>query len=203
MRFKYDIRDILEGVTGYRGTEFPGLMIPRQADDSASETRYALSTTAPEQQQYLRSGTPLYARDTMGRWYFMPVYLSSRYKSIEFPYAIVSVKGRKTIVETTLAGSSRGAVNELISLAGYTISLSGLIVSGDGTYPEEQITQLRELVMLNEPLEIVCALTDLLLDPADRVIVLSYDYPSTPGLENGQAVKLEMKTDSPFELILE
>lgn len=205
MRHRFDIQNILAGIVGYKGLPFPGIYTGRERTSRESYTGAdfnGIDSVAPEQ-QYLKNGTPLYARDHLGRWYFMPVYFSTKEKTVEFPYAVISVKGGKNIVETTLVGTNKGSVNELISHKGYTISLAGMILSDDLTYPEDKITELRELIALNESVELVCALTDLLLDPDDKVIIKDYDYPPTPGLENGQAVKLELKTDSPFELTID
>lgn len=191
MKHKYDIQNILENVIGYRGLPFP------------STSLLGNGTQLLGSKQTLKSAAPLREKDHLGRWYFMPVYLSMAGKRVEFPYAVMSIKGSKTIVETPLVGNKKGSVTELISHKGHTISLAGMVLSQDSSYPEDQLIELRELIMFNQPLEIVSALTGILLDPKERVIITSYDFPSMPGVENGQAVKLELKTDTPFELVIE
>jgi hypothetical protein len=77
-----------------------------------------------------------------------------------------------------------------------------MILSRDNSYPEDEIKRLNELCELNESVELISALTDILFHPEDKVVIESYEFPATPGLENGQAVRLKCSTDKPFELIL-
>lgn len=114
----------------------------------------------------------------------------------------LSITGKKTIVETPLVGQ-KGSVKELISIEDYKISLAAMIVSEDGTYPDEQITQVKELYNINEAVELVSAFTNLIFDPDDKVVITDISFPPTPGIEDAQAVKLELVTDKPFELTIE
>lgn len=203
MRHKFDIRNILEGIVGYRGLPFNGVLLGRQPGvNDGSDYSYEVRTQAKPKQQYLKNGTPLYARDHLGRWYFMPVYFSTSMVTVELPYAVVSVKQKKIIEKTPLVERG-GSVKELIATDDWEISIAGLILSSDGSYPEDEIAQIRELYARNESVEMVCALTDMLFDPQEKVVIESIDFPSTPGLENGQAVKIQCTTDKPFELIIE
>lgn len=204
MEHRFDINSILADIVGYRGVPFPGgVGLQNTQTGVRPAERFYLPEPAP-QQGALKSAAPLRACDRLGRWYFMPVYfVTAAGRTIEFPYAVMNIKGGKKIVSTDLAGSGKGSVNELITHNGYTISLAGMILSPDNTYPEDAIAEVRDLVMLDEPLEIVSALTGILLAADDKVIVTSYDFPFTPGLENGQAVKLELRTDAPLELVIE
>ena len=115
---------------------------------------------------------------------------------------MISITGTKNIVRTPLVGR-RGSVKELISIGDYKISVAAFIRSADGSYPEAQIARMKELYNINESVELICVLTDLLLDEGDRVVITDIQYPPTPGVEDGQAVTIECETDSPFELILQ
>ncbi len=75
--------------------------------------------------------------------------------------------------------------------------------STDGTWPEDEIERMRDLYNVNESVNLLCALTDLILDEDDRVVITGIDFPSTPGIEDGQVIRIECTTDKPFELIVE
>ena len=152
-------------------------------------------------------GTRLYKKDALGRWYFMPVFIRHQDirgedHTLELENAVISITGTKNIVRTPLVGR-RGSVKELISIGDYKISIAAFIRSTDGSYPEAQITRMKELYNINESVELISVLTDLLLDEGDRVVITDIQYPPTPGVEDGQAVTIECETDSPFELILQ
>jgi hypothetical protein len=84
----------------------------------------------------------------------------------------------------------------------YKISLAGFIQSTDRTYPENEIIEIRDLYNVNKAVEMVSALTDLIFDEDDRVVIQSISFPATAGLEDAQVVKMECITDKPFELII-
>ena len=115
---------------------------------------------------------------------------------------MISIEGTKNIVRTPLIGR-RGSVKELISIGDYKISIAAFIKSTDGSYPEAQITRMKELYNINESVELISVLTDLLLEEGDRIVITDIQYPPTPGIEDGQAVTIECETDTSFELIIQ
>lgn len=206
MKHKYNIERLLMSIVGYQGLPYPGAVFPNRPA-SAYTGDVVEVPTSPAPQQELVKGTRLYKQDALGRWYFMPVFI--RHKDIrgdehtlELENAVISITGTKNIVRTPLVGR-RGSVKELISIGDYKISIAAFIKSSDGSYPEAQITRMKELYNIDESVELVSALTDLLLDEGDRVVITDIQYPPTPGVEDGQAVTLECETDSPFELIIQ
>lgn len=201
MKHKYNIPDLLLSHIGYKGLPYPGGFFPRRPVGGFTGDDF-VTDKSPSIRQESVNGTRLYKQDALGRWYFMPVFL--KHKSlpdgiIELPYAVISVTGSKSIVETTMPGSN-GSVKELISINDYKVSLAGFICTDDGSYPYAGITQIRELYEINESVELVSALTDLILDKGVRIVISDIDFPSTPGIEDGQAVTLECTTDRDFEL---
>ena len=122
--------------------------------------------------------------------------------TFELDYAVMSVTGKKNIIETPLIGR-KGSVKELISMGDYKISIAAFLQGEDGQYPEEKITRLREIININETIELISAFTDLLLDSEDKVVITDSSFPPTPGVEDGQAAKLELVTDKVFELTIE
>ena len=203
MRHKFDIYNILEDVIRYKGLPFPGVFMTQQPGGyDGSKYDYDLRNAAEPVQEHLKNGTELYARDHLGRWYFMPVYFIAGGNTIEFPIALVSAKTQKIIVKTPMVERG-GSVKELIAHDDYEITLAGVIINNNGQYPEDEIAQIRALYDLNESVEMVSAITSLLFDPDDKVVIESIDFPPTAGLENGQVVKMKCTTDKPFELIID
>lgn len=188
MRHKYNIVELLQGHIGYRGLPFPGAFTDMLGTPGFS--------------QFTNRGKRLYKKDYLGRWYFMPVTFIVEGKELEFPTAVMSISGKKTIVETPMVGR-KGTVKELISVDDYRVSITGFIENTEGTYPEDEIVEMQELFNYNASVELVSAFTDLIFDDGDRVVITSISYPPTPGLEDGQVVKIECVTDKPFELIID
>lgn len=206
MKHKYNIEQLLMSIIGYQGLPYPGMFFPNRPTSSYTGDD-AKITTSPAPRQELIKGTRLYKQDALGRWYFMPVFI--RHKDIrgedhtlELENAVISITGTKNIVRTPLVGR-RGSVKELISIGDYKISIAAFIKSSDGSYPEAQITRMKELYNINESVELISVLTDLLLDEGDRIVITDIQYPPTPGVEDGQAVTIECETDSAFELIIQ
>lgn len=132
----------------------------------------------------------------------MPVWVRSSLGELEFPCAVISVTGKKRIVETPLTGR-RGSVNELVSVDSYEINVTAALIGTDGNYPEAEVKQMRDLYELNEAVELISALTDLVFEKDDKVIFKSVDFPAVGGVENVQVVKMAARTDAAVELILE
>lgn len=206
MKHKFNIERLLQSVIGYRGLPFPGALFPNRPAGSYRGTAPEIPT-APAPQQELVKGTRLYKQDALGRWYFMPVFIKhadvrSSEHTLELPNAVLSITGTKNIVRTPLVGR-RGTVKELINVGDYKISIAAFIHSTDGSYPEAEISRMKELYNINESVELISALTDLLLDEGDRIVITDIQYPPTPGLEDGQVVTIECETDSSFELTIQ
>lgn len=208
MKHKYNIPGLLLSVLGYKGLPYPGGFLPKRpgGDYTGGEVseRYSEEMKASGVRQELLNGTQLYKQDAFGRWYFMPV--SMRHPDIEeglieLPNAVINLEQNKKIVETDLV-NRKGTVKELISIEDYSITIAAFIQSDDGSYPAGQIARIRELFQINESVELVSVLTDLLFDKDDKVVITNVSWPATPGIEDGQAVTFQCKSDMPFELII-
>lgn len=207
MKHKYNIVNLLTSIIGYRGLPFPGGFLPKRPVGNYRGEEFEGLNTAPAPRQEYVKGTRLYAQDLLGRWYFMPVYIKhpdirEAGHMLELPNAVMSIACSKNIVRTQLVGR-KGSVKELIGLDDYKISIAAFIQSPDGSYPEQQITRMKELWQVNESVELVSAFTDLLLDEEDRVVLTSIEFPPTPGVEDGQAVRIECETDAAMNLIIQ
>ena len=199
---KFDIRKILLSYIGYKGLPYPGAFFGMLKSKVGKQPEYETDTPALEFQEFTNKGTRLYKKDHLGRWYFMPVTFISNGKEYEIPEAVLNITGKKTIIETPMVGR-KGSVKELINIDDYKVSIAGYIQSTDGTYPEDAITEIRELFNINQSVELISALTDLIFDDGDKVVIKDIAFPSTPGVEDGQIIKIECVTDKPFELIIE
>ncbi len=203
MRNSYSIPELLASIVGYRGAPYPGALFPNRPGSSYTGGDYETQGEAPVRPERTKRGSTLYAKDWRGRWYFMPVVFEHAFIGrIEIPHALVNVTGKKNIVETAMVGR-KGSVKELINLEDYKITIAGFIQSTDGTWPEDDIARMRDLYNVNESVDLLCALTDEILDEDDRVVITNIEFPSTPGTEDGQVIRIECTTDKPFELILE
>lgn len=203
LKHKYNIPNLLLSIVGYKGLPFPGALLGRRPEGDYQADPYEPETEAPVRQERTQKGTALYRQDFRGRWYFMPVEMwHSDIGTVEIPHAVLNVTAKKNIVETQLVGR-KGSVKELINIDDYKVTIAGFIQSTDGTYPEDEIARMRELFNMNESVELISALTDLIFDEDDRVVITDMSFPSTPGVEDGQLIRIECQTDKPFELIIE
>lgn len=213
-KHKYNIPELLASVVGYKGLPFPGGFMKKRPTGSYSVEEPDITPEAPAVEELIK-GTRLRKLGERGIWYFMPVYFrhpsirgradargSVTDNTLELLHTIISVTGKKTIVETPMVGR-KGSVKELISVGDYEIELAIFVQSGDGRYPEAEITQMRDLFNINESIELISVLTDLVLDEGDRMVITDVEFPAMPGIEDGQAIRLRMLTDKEFELIIE
>ena len=189
---EFSIKDILLDIVGYKGLPFPGVwfeggsMSPKGGRMSKSEQ--------------LKIGTTLRKKGANGQYYFMPVILKDKKnEEYEIPNAVISLTGKKTIVETPMVGR-KGAVKELINIDDYEISIQGIAEAND--FPEEALTKLNKLYSLNESVTLMCALTDVVLGKAPEVVIKSIDFSDMKGVECFQVFKMNLTTDYSFELII-
>lgn len=209
LKHKYNIPELLASVVGYRGLPFPGAFLPkRPSGDYTVDGFEATGSPQPRQEYIEKTGTRLWAQDWRGRWYFMPVFVkhpdikaADGTTTMELPHAVISITGQKTIVETPLVGR-KGSVKELINIDDYKITIAAFIQSTDGTYPAEEIARMKDLFKINESVELISALTDLILDENDKVVITDIEFPAVPGIEDGAAVRIECVSDQPFEMII-
>lgn len=207
MRHRFDPVDFLLDVVSHKGTLYPGMFVNwavKNGPNGYPDTSLAYDNMpqAPVLRTETAGGTPIRRQDASGRWYFMPVWVRSSLGELEFPCAVISVTGKKRIVETPLTGR-RGSVNELVSVDSYEINVTAALVGADGNYPDSEVKQMRDLYELNEAVELISALTDLVFEKDDKVIFKSVDFPAVGGVENVQVVKMTARTDAAVELIIE
>ncbi|WP_297096374.1 DUF6046 domain-containing protein [uncultured Draconibacterium sp.] len=179
--------------TGYVAPPFiPVEMINRPKAKSFDKGEFA------EKETQSVNGAPL-RKYQGGIYYFMPVVINHDGTKWEFNNAVVSVAGKKSIVETPLVGR-QGTVKELINIQDYEIKLVALL-SGDD-YPEQEVMDAVKLWEINENVKMECAITDYFLKDEDRVVIKHIDFPAMEGEEDSQAIVMTLVSDQNFELEL-
>lgn len=136
----------------------------------------------------------------MGIEFFMPVALNGYQLPLE---PVISISGKKTIIETPLTGNTRrGTVKEIITTDDYEVKIRGIIINETANdYPYTEVAKLRELFEKNEALTIVNALTNLF--EIKNIVIKSLDLPEMVGVQNAQAYTLSCVSDEDFLLIQE
>jgi hypothetical protein len=183
---------LFEQAFGYRSRAFEPQFKPQSPERTIDNPYYSGRSL---------NGSPYTAVDKVtGREYYMPVTLGG----MSLPFPVVSVTCRKHIIETPLV-ERRGTVKELISIEDWDIKIKGLIVSTSDVYPEEAVTQLRDLFERNEAIEMQNAITDIFLITPDRkgsdlVVIKDISFPEVRGVMNVRAYELSLVSDAPFDL---
>lgn len=154
-----------------------------------------------------KTGSPYYGTDNLGREFFLPVWIDNYL----IPFAVVSIDCTKTIVNTPLPERG-GTVKELVSIDDYKISIKGICVSDDNTYPESDIITLFQKFQKNNVLEIKSVLTDIFLKGItsvydnriikNPVIIRDLKFPAVAGIENVKPFELQCESDMIFDLIV-
>lgn len=196
---KFSVKDILLDIIGYKGLPYPGAWLPT-VNRSKGADDFEYDGDGPHDKQYSDLGSTVRKTDAQGRWYFLPVVFEHDGTEYEIPNAIISITGKKNIVETAMVGR-KGSVKELISIDDYEISIEGVAVAED--FPEAALAELNELYNINAAVSLKCALTDMFLEEDDRVVIKDLSLSDMKGQESFQVFKMELVTDRSFELIIE
>ena len=196
---QFNLGDMLLNVIGYKGLPYPGGFIP-DAPGKYKADGYEYPGEQASEKTSSDFGSTLRKKDAQGRWYVMPIVLEHKGTEYEIPNAVISIRGKKSIVETAMVGR-KGTVKELISVDDYEIRIAGVCLDVD--FPDQQINALNELYNINESVTLKCALTDIFLDEEDKVVIKSIDFAEMKGCETAQVFTMELVTDRSFELILE
>ena len=183
----FNLGDILANVIGYKGFPYLGGFFPDKP------AKYQSSG-------YDYPGEPASEKTYSDLGSVMPVVFEHKGTEYEIPNSVISINGKKTIVETPMIGR-KGTVKELISVDDYEINIAGVALDID--FPDQQIAKLNELYNINESITLKCALTDIFLEEEDKVVIKSIDFQEMRGCETAQIFKMNLVTDRSFELILE
>lgn len=173
----------------------------------------------PPQKKIGSKGSDYYSPNFLGQEYYLPVrlmYIESATPGVSpggdkktidiyLPHPVITVTGRKTIIETPLT-ERRGTVKEIISLNDYEIIIKGLIIGADNEYPEEEVMKLRDVFEMNVAVSISNPITDIFLmshatSGSDKVVIKELSFPEVVGKQNVRPYQMTMISDAPFNLI--
>ena len=118
-----------------------------------------------------------------------------------FPIDPVITLGFKNVItrRTVSKGTKRGSVKEHWTEDDVDITISGVFISTDGSYPKE-VNQLREFFKQHTAIEVHC---DLLNGhDINSIAIESFDLPFTKGTNN-QAFEIKAYSDDAFNLLIE
>lgn len=192
MKHKFDIGKMLADIAG------DNLAALRAAKKNPE--RFAMLAMAPDFNTLTSTYRQLYDFNPVTRngVAFMPIKIGG----ILLPLAVMTISGKKTIVETALTGA-KGTVKELISVDDYDISITGMLYNAEGVYPEAEIRSFMELYNRSESVSLVSALSDMVFEQGnDKVVLKSINFHDMKGCENMQGVTISCVSDAPFELII-
>lgn len=221
---EFDIPKLFEIVFNYRMMPYPLLVAERPYIMAATmgvpgvkmpvDTSMPFATRSnpdfeimiPTRREKSSVGQPFYARNLLGLEMFMPVTLVHKdtkgvKSEILLQNTIISMKMKKTIVETPLIGR-QGTVKEMISIDDWDINLKGMIVSADNEYPDDAVKELKDFVEINEALDIASVLTAIMLDKDEKIVIKDFELAEMRGIQHAQGFTLSLVSDMQFDLIL-
>jgi hypothetical protein len=120
-------------------------------------------------------------------------------KDLDIACAIVEVNLAKTIVKTELAGGrKKGTVKEQIGFTDYSVSIKGMIISSDGSYPHDEVLELKAMAEATTMIGINHKL--LLYMGITNIVIESIDFPNKQGFQNVQPFSISAISDEAYEL---
>lgn len=186
-----NVSDILKRVYGARGLPFPVSAVPDPVSFIGSD--FKMTTSVPVQDR-IQKGTPLWAKNVLGRPVFMPVKIGG----IDLPNPLVSFSGEKSIIETDVI--EVGTVFEKVFIRPYDITIICTLINEDGTWPEKEIVQMEKLYREGTLYTLECAFTDIFLQPKNNFILSKIDLTDMQGVEDAQVIQLSGRSNVDFEL---
>lgn len=145
----------------------------------------------------------------LGLLYFLPVTLEylveGKPEVIELPFPVLTISGKKRLVETYLT-QRNGTAKELISSDGYEINIKGYLIGENGGFPEESMKKLQRLYEVNQPVSIYNVVTNIFLyrpQPkfSDKVVITELSIPEARGNKHVREYELKLVNDAPFNLM--
>ena len=168
----FDVAQIMQDLYGYKPVIIPDL--PSTANTVTSK------------------GSAIYgSKDLIGREVFCPVIIEAGGITYEFPFAVMDLKSKATIVETPIAERG-GTVIEEIGVEAWKISIKGFLIDPLNQFPEEQLNMLNKVWKTRAPVRLKCALSDLFLEQDDHVVITSLTIPEKAKVIGVKDFSMEM-----------
>lgn len=203
---EFDLVDIFKSVWGYTAAPFFLTSINEASVVSykkgISNSKDSFGSEAARRETNIK-GSPFYGKNNNGNEVFLPIWLiKADGTKFMLQNTVSSIVSKKTIVETQLV-NQQGSVKEEISIDDWEINVKGVIISPDMDYPDQQVSELRQLYKTSQSLEIDNARTSLLFEDNEKVVVKNLKFPEVKGYKNMQAFECDLVSDIEFKLIIE
>ena len=193
-----DLGKIVKDVWGGVYPEFLWNKIPSY--EAPDKKGYAF--TRDMNKEMSSKGVPFYISTAKGVKSFMPTWLSASAQGTEkflLQNAVMTITNRKKIVTTELINRG-GTVKEEISIGDWELTVKGLIVSNNKSYPEDEVQKLLNLYKKKSVLWVNNARTAMCMTDGERVIMTDLNLPTLSGYENIQPYEIKLLSDIEFEL---
>lgn len=189
-----DIFNKLYGYKPYRIDEAPAVALPERFQNPAKAFV----------KKHTVVGTPIWGPDVdlLGREIFCPLGIVVKGDEYRLPYCLISLRRRKTIVETEMVERG-GSAKEMIGLRDWQIDVKGFLINHDNRFPDLELIRIKEIFEANEPVQLKSALTDLFLSNIDRVVITDLDLPETAKVEGIKDFRFQMLSDTIFTLTVD
>lgn len=189
IRFDLDIKTIYKSLYAAGKLPFPGIL--KASNDTKSQDYPNLIDTFSKGSQ----DSKWWSKNDLGRWVFCPVKLDGLY----MPNPLISITGQKNIVDTPLI-NGEGSVKEIIQTNDYQIKILIVCASNDGTYPDDQVKNIRDKWKLDSVLTLESPVTDFFIQKENNFVLKDIDVPAVRGVMNTQVIELSGVSDTYFEL---
>lgn len=181
---EFDIKRLVLQGSGYVGLPFPKL---------------SFKELIPDLNQI---GKAVLGKNILGR----PLFEDCILDGVRLPNEpLITITGKKTIVETVLVGSERkGTVKEFISAGDYNIKIEGICIDAENPkkYPQDQVESIIKLASQNKALSVLCDTINLF--EIYSLVIKDYGFGNMQGKPYSQTFYLTCVSDEDFygELIL-
>lgn len=193
-----DLRGIIRDVWSGVYPEFLWNKIPQV--ETSQRPGYEFKNTQVKNVSNL--GVPFYITTSRGVTAFMPTWLSASPQGADrflLQNSMMTITNRKKIVTTELINRG-GTVKEEISIGDWELTVKGLIVSTNKSYPENEVAKLLSLYKSRSVLWLNNARTAMCMENGERVIMTDLNLPALAGYENIQPYEIKLVSDVEFEL---
>lgn len=138
-----------------------------------------------------------------GRYYLCPVRLKKEGDKEEYtvPNATIAVKATKRLVVTPMVEAG-GSVIEEIGMDNYEFTIRGIIISETDEVPLVEMQTLWTYFKEQSSISLINAVSDILLDDSDKVVLRSLDWSDMQGISHAQGFEIVAISDKPFVLTL-
>jgi hypothetical protein len=192
-----DLSKIVKDVWGGVYPEFLWNRIP--AMDAPDKKGYVFARDVTNDMS--SKGVPFYIYNK-GVRAFMPTWLSASPQGADkflLQNSVMTITNKKKIVTTELINRG-GTVKEEISIGDWELTVKGLIVSNNRSYPEYEVQKLLNLYKRKSALWVNNARTAMCMTDGERVIMTDFNLPTLSGYENIQPYEIKLLSDIEFEL---